>query len=358
MADRPNDGSGRGSNNGYWEQFQDQAAHKFIDQLTSRPGPSDREQDRARQLAQETQTGLPDNVGAPGGTGYGGGTNRIHSFGSIIGGTADRVPTPPPIRTDAPVLRGDPSRPAPDYPGGIGPDARVLGQVVGAMGPGPGEMYDLFLKTYNSRSKENVLPSQLRLDAAAPQAVAKVDHWMLMTDSDLSQPRPEYGNRNLRPGPEQKGHFFAVGVNKAGNPINVLEYYWGDKSAVYAGQYQITYNRDAQGYMHSRIEHYNATQSSTPGPKAVIGRSLNTYEGTTEYVSDNQNNVLSMRKFDYINPNVAKVGIDFDRNGAHKIWRDANSGQLVEQGINPGLVKQTVNSLAPNFYFRNLFGPG
>ena len=64
-----------------------------------------------------------------------------------------------------------------------------------------------------------------------------------------------------------------------------------------------------------------------------------------------------MRKFDYINKDVPKVGIDFDQSGAHKIWRDGNSGKLREQSIAGNMVRQTVNSLAPQFYFRNLYGP-
>jgi hypothetical protein len=368
------DGFGGNQPKSQWTQLQEDLASKFINQIASAPSPSDRLAEQRRQAG--AQAPVPfDNVAQPTAQPYQGtrfgafdGTNGIRSFddlskqitgGQPVGNSHIGIPMPQiRPRQDVPVLHGDPNRPAPEYPGGIGPDARIIGRTMDAAGPGPRVMWELFTKTYNSRSKENVLPSNLPLVEVAPQAQAKIDHWMLMGDSDLNQPRAEYNNRNLRPGPDKEpGHIFAVGVNKEGNPINVVEYYWGDKSVVYAGQYQIAYSRDNQGLMHSRIDHYNADQSSIPGPRAVIGQSRNVYEGTTEYISNNQNQVISMRKYDYINPGVAKVGIDFDQAGAHKVWRDSNSGRLVEQAINPVQVKQTVNSLAPQFYFRNLFGP-
>ncbi len=358
---------GQAQTDSKWNKLQEAVASKFIDQIASAPSPSDRLAQQHREAAFSKPPATFDNVGAPNGqsfqsTGFGAfdGSSRIRSFNELTQGqrTGNAQLTPVQTRPDLPVLHGDPNRRAPEYPGGIGPDAALTGRIVSAAGPGPRLLWELFTKTYNSRAKENVLPSQLPLSEVAPQAQAKIDHWMLMGDSDLSQPRSEYNNRNLRPGPEQKGHVFAVGVNKEGNPVNVLEYYWGDKEMIYYGQYQISYSRDNQGYMHSRIDHYNAKdQTAAPGPRAVIGNSLNVYEGTTEYVSNNQNQVVSMRKFDYINPNVPKVGIDFDHNGAHKVWRDANSGRLMDQAINGNMVRQTVNSLSPQFYFRNLYGP-
>lgn len=359
-----------------WTLLQAELSHKFIDQIASAPSPSERLAEQRRQASFNQPATTFDNVSPPGtsssnsqfyNTGFGAfdGGSGIRPFREITGQNQS-VPfspqsrpeiQPQPRRQEVPVLHGDPSRPAPEYPGGIGPDARLTGAVISSLGGGPRALWEMFARTYNSRAKENVLPSQLPLVEVAPQALAKIDHWMLMGDSDMSQPRPEYGNRNLRPGPEQKGNVFAVGVNKEGNPINVVEYYWGDKQMIYAGQYQISYSKDNYGLMHSRIDHYKADQPGAIGPRAVIGSSVNVYEGTTEYVSNNQNQVLSVRKFDYINPNVPKVGVEFDANGAHKIWRDGNSGTLREQAIAPDLVRQTVDSLSNHFYFRNLYGP-
>lgn len=381
----PLDGNGGRGQQSQWTRLQEELASKFVDQIASAPSPSDRLAEQRRQAASGQQQSSFDSIGAPGqttsppfhSTGFGAfdGATKIRPFGDLTGqvpGSSQFVPhtqltphtqfTPqttlqPQRRPEIPILHGDPSRPAPEYPGGIGPDAPVTGRIIGATGPAGRVLWEMFTKTYNSRAKENVLPSQLPLVEVAPQALAKIDHWMLMGDSDMSQPRPEYGNRTLRPGPEQKGNVFAVGVNKEGNPINVLEYYWGDKQMVYAGQYQISYSKDQYGLMHSRIDHYKADQPGAIGPRAVIGQSASVYEGTTEYVSNNQNQMLSVRKFDYINPNVPKVGVEFDSNGAHKIWRDANSGTLREQAVAPNMVRQTVDSLSSHFYFRSLYGP-
>lgn len=373
----PFDGLGGNGQQTQWSRLQEELASKFIDQIASGPSPSDRLADQRRQAAANQAPVAFDNVGAPNqqqqqqyqSTGFGAfdSSRSIRSFSEITGqraGTAQIAAQPqiqqPRVapRQDVPVLRGDPTRIAPEYPGGIGPDAQITGRIVSAAGAGPRVLWEMFTKTYNSRAKENVLPSQLPLVEVAPAALAKIDHWMLMGDSDMSQPRPEYNNRNLRPGPEQKGNVFAVGVNKEGNPINVVEYYWGDKQMIYAGQYQISYSRDNYGMMHSRIDHYKADAPGAIGPRARIGQSMNVYEGSTEYVSNQQNQMLSVRKFDYINPNVPKVGVEFDSNGAHKIWRDGNSGTLREQAIAPNMVRQTVNSLSNQFYFKNLFGPG
>ncbi len=373
----PFDGLGGNGQQTQWSRLQEELASKFIDQIASGPSPSDRLADQRRQAAAIQAPVAFDNVGTPNqqqqqqyqSTRFGAfdSSRGIRSFGEITGqraGTAQIAAQPqiqqPQLtpRQDVPVLRGDPQRIAPEYPGVIGPDAQLTGRIVSAAGPGPRVLWEMFTKTYNSRAKENVLPSQLPLVEVAPAALAKIDHWMLMGDSDMSQPRPEYNNRNLRPGPEQKGNVFAVGVNKDGNPINVVEYYWGDKQMIYAGQYQISYSKDNYGMMHSRIDHYKADAPGAIGPRARIGESMNVYEGSTEYVSNQQNQMLSVRKFDYINPNVPKVGVEFDSNGAHKIWRDGNSGTLREQAISPNMVRQTVNSLSNQFYFKNLFGPG
>ncbi|CAN5384171.1 hypothetical protein BH10CYA1_BH10CYA1_52210 [soil metagenome] len=373
----PFDGLGGNGQQSQWSRLQEELASKFIDQIASGPSPSDRLADQRRQAGTNQAPVAFDNVGAPNpqqqqqyqGTGFGAfdGSSRIRSFSEITGqrvGTAQIAPQPqieqPHLRPrqDVPVLHGDPNRPAPEYPGGIGPDARISGRIISSAGPAPRLLWEMFVKTYNSRAKENVLPSQLPLVEVAPAAQAKIDHWMLMGDSDMSQPRPEYNSRNLRPGPEQKGNVFAVGVNKEGNPINVLEYYWGDKQMIYAGQYQISYSKDNHGMLHSRIDHYKTDAPAAIGPRTAIGQSMNVYEGSTEYVSNNQNQMLSVRRFDYINPNVPKVGVEFDSNGAHKIWRDANSGTLREQAIAPNMVRQTINSLSNQFYFKNLFGPG
>ncbi len=374
----PFDGLGGNGQPTAWTRMQEEIASKFIDQIASAPSPSDRLADQRRQAAANQPPVAFDNVGAPNAqqqqqqfqsTGFGAfdSSKGIRSFGDITGqraGTA-QIATQPYIqqpqvrpRQDVTVLHGDPNRPAPEYPGGIGPDAQITGRIISSAGPAPRLLWEMFTKTYNSRAKENVLPSQLPLVEVAPAAQAKIDHWMLMGDSDMSQPRPEYNNRNLRPGPEQKGNVFAVGVNKEGNPINVVEYYWGDKQMIYAGQYQISYSKDTYGMMHSRIDHYKADAPGAIGPRAQIGQSMNVYEGSTEYVSNQQNQMLSVRRFDYINPNVPKVGVEFDSNGAHKIWRDGNSGTLREQAIAPNMVRQTVNSLNNQFYFKNLFGPG
>ncbi|RTL38878.1 MAG: hypothetical protein EKK48_20825 [Candidatus Melainabacteria bacterium] len=389
----PSDGFGsHDQKQSQWTRLQEELSYKFIDQIASAPSPSDRLAEQRRQAAANQSAAAFDNVGAPGSatqnsqfhsTNFGAfdGTKGVRPFTEITGHnqtgqfapqrqfgpqvqtlpqlqTQPRLQTQPELRRpDVPVLRGDPSRPAPEYPGGIGPDARMTGAVISSMGGGPRVLWEMFTRTYNSRAKENVLPGQLPLVEVAPQALAKIDHWMLMGDSDMSQPRAEYGNRNLRPGPEQKGNVFAVGVNKEGNPINVLEYYWGDKQMIYAGQYQISYSKDNYGLMHSRIDHYKADQPGAIGPRAVIGSSVNVYEGTTEYVSNDRNQMLSVRKFDYINPNVPEVGVEFDSNGAHKIWRDGNSGTLREQAVAPNMVRQTVDSLSNHFYFRNLYGP-
>lgn len=373
----PFDGLGGNGQQSQWSRLQEELAHKFINQIASAPSPSDRLADQRRQAAASQPPVAFDNVGAPNpqqqqyqSTGFGAfdSSRGIRSFGDITGqriGTAQIAQ--PQVqqqqqqfrpRPEIPVLHGDPNRRAPEYPGGIGPDAQITGRIISAAGPAPRVLWEMFTKTYNSRAKENVLPSELPLVEVAPAAQAKIHHWMLMGDSDMSQPRAEYNNRNLRPGPEQKGNVFAVGVNKEGNPINVLEYYWGDKQMIYAGQYQISYTRDNYGMMHSRIDHYKADAPGLIGPRAQIGQSMNVYEGSTEYVSNQQNQMLSVRKFDYINPNVPKVGVEFDSNGAHKIWRDGNSGTLREQAIAPNMVRQTVNSLSNQFYFKNLFGPG
>ncbi len=376
----PFDGFGGRDQQTQWSRLQEELASKFIDQIASAPSPSDRLAEQRRQAAANKPPVAFDNVGSPTqpsqgqqyrSTGFGAfdGSSGVRSFGDLTGQISGspqfapqaqlvpRFQPQPQVKSDVPVLRGDPNRRAPEYPGGIGPDARDVGGLMSAAGAGPRVLWEMFTRTYNSRAKENVLPSQLPLEQVAPQALAKIDHWMLMGDSDMSQPRPEYGNRNLRPGPEQKGNVFAVGLNKDGNPINIVEYYWGDKQMIYAGQYQISYSKDNYGMMHSRIDHYNAERPGAIGPRAVIGNSVNVYEGTTEYVSNSQNQVLSVRKFDYINPNVPKVGVEFDSNGAHKIWRDANSGTLREQAVAPNMVRQTVDSLANHFYFRNLYGP-
>ncbi|HEY9712950.1 MAG TPA: hypothetical protein V6C72_05750 [Chroococcales cyanobacterium] len=338
----------------------------WLDELTSRPGPSDRLNSDHRQAAAnqpangDYSTVLPQSQQPINNTPW---LNSPLNFPRQVGAQAPiQIGQPAqgfPSQSPFPVLHGDPGRRAPAYPGGIGPDANVTGRLISTVGPGPNALYQIFLRTYNDRSNENVLPSSLPLREIAPEVQGQVQRWMLLTDSDMSQKFSQFHGRDLRPQPATNpGRVYAIGLNAGGNPVDVLDFYWNQNNMTYFGQHVINYFKDNRGNLHTHISNYTANYETTyPGPQRIIGDSQNVYTGASEYVDAPDGTPLAMVHYSNLDSRNPALGFNFNPNGATMFWSDTNSGQRRQQNLNMDQAKQAIISQSQQFDFEHLYGP-
>jgi hypothetical protein len=165
-----------------------------------------------------------------------------------------------------------------------------------------------------------------------------------MGDSALYARQPSLGNRDLKPisdrvdspgSSKDPGHMYAFGVNGNCLPIDVLEYYRDTMGGInYYRQYLISYSKDQRGDTIIDVSDYVASnQTQTYGPHKNIAGIDHTLMGVTRYYEDPNNNCMRAERYQGYNLNQPIYSVNFDN-------RTRSAG-----------------TLAPQFYFYDLFGP-
>lgn len=272
------------------------------------------------------------------------------------------------------ILPGDTRRPAPEYPGGIGPDWKEAKSVINAGVPYGRYLTDLFERTYTTRAGENQMPASLTLNEVPPEIKAKIDpsKWLLLGDSDLYTKRPEYGNRDLKvasdfqPGSTKNpGHLYAFARDKDNNPVAMFEYYRDPLGNIhYDRQLQINYQRgeltDKQGnkqpYYKIDVNEYKAQgQTADAGPRVVINGLPHTNTGRTTYYERMDMTFAKAERYDGWDMSSPRLTLDFVR--AEVNTRNAAGIVKTEQlrSDQDALIK--IRALSRQFHFFNLYGP-
>jgi hypothetical protein len=127
---------------------------------------------------------------------------------------------------------------------------------------------------------------------------ANVDHLILENNDALStkQDYGWFGSRDLKPTSDvapnsgsRAGTDYAVTLDKANRPVDVLAYQNPGTGNKYVEQYQFNYGQLTDGTNRSRVTVYDwkdSTQTNDVGPQQVIGNKLNTLEGVSQYYYD------------------------------------------------------------------------
>lgn len=263
-----------------------------------------------------------------------------------------RSAEPPP-----PIVRGDNTTPPPKYPGGIREeDVKVIDPIVEKLplthtaGATARVAWELFKRTYNDRSNENIKPDHIKLSEIHPRVREQAVRWMLLGDSELLQQRPEFEGKPFRPFAQKNpGHFYAIGFDKAGNPINVIDYYQGNNGdPKYYRQYIFDYvPNEKDGTLRVNISSfYGADQTPEVKNANTISPVGDIFTGRTEYTYNQQARMFtSARLVSNLDNATTVMQVNYARGrdgsiGITQQWiRDRNSGQLKEaankgQGLN------------------------
>lgn len=258
---------------------------------------------------------------------------------------------------EPPVVKGDNRTPPPKYPGGIREeDVKVIDPIVqkfplnNAAGATARVAWEMFKRTYNDRSNENIKPDQIKLYEIHPRIREQAVKWMMLGDSELLEPRKEFEDRPFRPFAQKNpGHFYAIGFDQAGNAINVIDYYQ-DKSGdpKYYRQYIFDYvPNEKDGTLHVNVSSfYGADQTAEVKNANTISPVGDIFTGRTQYIYDpkarmftsarlvsNLDNTTTLMQVNYARARDGSIGI------AQQWIRDPNSGKLQEtankgQGLN------------------------
>jgi hypothetical protein len=242
--------------------------------------------------------------------------------------------------------------------------------------------FALFLKNYNSRVDESQIPKSLPLfdlpktsETNRQFVWGNIDHWQLKHDADLyvKSDHGPLGTRDMRPNTDQSPGggklppmFYAVGVDKENKPVDVLEYYNPGTGSKYREQYQFKYEAVADGRM--RVTVFNWMDSSLTrdvGPQEVIGKTLNTLEGVSQYYYDATTGKCTEASYykgwmlqkprDQWLPDVTMKFTDTQVSISD---RDGRSGQMKPfYTVAPADAILTVRAKAGTLNFFNLLGP-
>jgi len=220
-------------------------------------------------------------------------------------------------------------------------------------------------------TQETPLPAQYRVVEAEPKIVPAVTKWQLISDCSLYNPRPELGNRNLKPIGDNNpntpsarpGHFYTFGFGADNLPRTALEYYTDSKGAPkYYQQYQMKYYDQKDGGLVVDISQYrDAGQGNASGIREAINTVPHTKIGFTRYflgLSDKGSHyVKQIQQFpgsDTANPSLQ---IDMSQNGVY-VQQRRPDGTLKADPIYQGpAAQQQLKELSRRIYFYNLFGP-
>jgi hypothetical protein len=256
-----------------------------------------------------------------------------------------------------PVLHGDDRKPAP-YQGGIGTDAPQLGQILKRMGPEASLAWDSFIKNYNDRSQESVLPRNLPLNEIDAPLKGKLSWYGPFADSDMSYVATPSG-RDFKPyadttpgSSKEAGHVYAIGSAKdavgAPAPFAILDYESRDvQNPQYYGQYQFQYTNTSDCGLQVDITQWNPAKGNLyePMTKDIAG-TKHAMNGLTRYKFDAKGNLTSAEEYLAFNMNKPLVSLQF-QNGSNGV--DALTGQPLDAW--------RLKLASPKLMFFDLFGP-
>lgn len=281
-----------------------------------------------------------------------------------------------------PTLVGNPNRPIDQqYPGGIGPDVNqvrdLINDIPGPQGFAAKQAFALFINNYNSRVNESQIPKQLPLvdlpqanDASSQFVTGYLDHWQLKHDVDLYSPISDgpFAGRNMRPatdvapgGGKRPPMFYALGLDAANRPVDMLEYYNPGTGTKYREQYQFRYENMPDGG--KRVTVYNwmdSTETTDIGIQKVIGNKQNTLEGISQYYFSANGYCSKAVHYDgqmLLQPKdqwQPLVDIKFQNGQAIVSDRDGLSGQMLPY---KAVDDFTLRQKAQYFSMYNMLGP-
>lgn len=238
-----------------------------------------------------------------------------------------------------PVERQSPDRSSPAYPGvPHDSDKQILGPLTRNINPAAGALYQLYLKTYTDRSGENKVPKSVQIAELHPGVKDRVKTVDILGDSEMFEKNK--GGRMLHPdGIKRPGDFYTVLSDKAGDPVNIIDYAQGKDGPKYLQQWIFNSEINVEkGLQRTTITQFAAENQPLYRPKEQQGNVADVYTGKTEYIYSKEGRILSATKFNAMNnPEVA-----VDYTGAAPVMkvRDPNSGQLRETPYHPAQLKK------------------
>jgi hypothetical protein len=200
-----------------------------------------------------------------------------------------------------------------DYPGGKGTPQDVenarkaIDQIPGIPGRAAQGAFDEFDQNYQTRVAENKLPASLSMTDVSDAVNKAATNWQLHYDVDLylKEQHGPFGVRDLRPntdvapgGGKLPRNFFAVGLDSAGRPVDVLNYSDLGSGTRYQSQYQFRYDALSaadnspiipDGGRRVTVQNWvdgETNNDRLSGPKQVIGNRENILAGVTQYYYD------------------------------------------------------------------------
>lgn len=245
-----------------------------------------------------------------------------------------------------PIERTSPEKAAPAYPGEPhDQDKRILGPLLRNINPAAGALYQLYLKTYTDRSGENKVPNSIQIAELHKGVNERVNVVDILGDSEMFQ--PSMHGRMLHPdGNKRPGDFYAVLSDKAGDPVNVIEYTKGPDGPKYLQQW--IFNTDfneAKGLQRTTITQFAAESQPLYRPKEQQGIVADVYTGKTEYIYSREGKILTATKYNAMND--PEVAVDYRGPAPTMQVRDPNTGELRDAKYHPAQVKKLA--------FTNLF---
>jgi hypothetical protein len=231
---------------------------------------------------------------------------------------------------------------------------------------------------------ENELPKSLPMQDLPAQTEANrqfvwanVDHIILENEAGLTQKQNYgwFGNRDLRPvsdvAPDSgsaPGTDYAVALDKANRPVDVLTYYNPGTGNKYLEQYQFKYGQLADGTNRSMVtvmDWKDSTQTSDAGPRQIIGNKLNTLEGVSQYYYDSTGKCVEALYYQGWAMNGPKANwtpaldMKFGAGQVSISEQNPRSGQMSDfyTPSSPAETALTVRSKAATLKFFDLLGP-
>jgi hypothetical protein len=272
-----------------------------------------------------------------------------------------------------PVLHGGDRRPH-QYKGGIGPDAPQVGAIMRRLGPEAALAWDSFIKNYNDRSSESVIPKDLPLNEIDTPFKGKLDWYGPYADSDLSFVGTQ-GGRDLKPyadtsagSSKAPGHIYAVGTTQDNTgklaPVEILDYESRQGQAVrYYGQYQFKYTNTDDGGLQVDISQWNPAKGNLYEPVTTdIAGQKHALNGLTEYKFDKNGNLISAAQFiaTAANQPTAMNGNNptpVNTNKPILSLQFGDGGQAFDGKTHLPLSDWNLSLAAPKLMYFDLFGP-